>query len=92
MPSSYPMEVFWNHDAYVAIAPDLPGCSAIGDTPIDALRELLVVIPLWLQTAQEMDQPIPPPSTPGCGLETERRIGRWQGLQPPARLAAMPLS
>lgn len=71
MLSHYQMEIFWNHGAYVAIAPDLPGCSAVGDTPMEALQELLVVMELWLQTAQEIGQTIPSSSTPRFGLENE---------------------
>jgi predicted RNase H-like HicB family nuclease len=38
----YPLEVFWDEgsEAFVCIVPDLPGCSAIGDTPQDAVKEM----------------------------------------------------
>jgi predicted RNase H-like HicB family nuclease len=38
----YPLEVFWDEgsNAFICIAPDLPGCSAVGDSPKEAVREM----------------------------------------------------
>jgi predicted RNase H-like HicB family nuclease len=41
--------------------PDLEGCSAWGDTPEDAMREILIAKQLWLEVAQEFGDPIPEP-------------------------------
>lgn len=55
---------------YIAEAPDLPGCSASGQTPQEALAEVLVGKELWLQTAREEGIPIP---VPGYQPELDRR-------------------
>jgi antitoxin HicB len=38
----YLIEIFWSDDdaAWVAVVPDLPGCSAIGATPEEAAAEV----------------------------------------------------
>lgn len=62
----YPAQVFWSDedDAFVATAPDLPGCSAIGNTRQDALSELNHAIEAWIQAAERAGNPIPSPSHP----------------------------
>ncbi len=57
----YPIQVFWDNDAYVAVATDL-GCSAIGDTVIQAIDELDIVIENWLEIAKDIGKPIPQPT------------------------------
>lgn len=46
---------------YIADIPDLKHCSAFGDTPEIALKEVLVAKAAWLEAAQLRAQPIPPP-------------------------------
>jgi predicted RNase H-like HicB family nuclease len=41
--------------------PDLEGCSAFGDTPERALKELELAKAAWLETARAEGKPIPPP-------------------------------
>ena len=62
----YPAQVFLSEDdkGFIAIAPDLPGCSAVGDTQEDALRELREAIAGWIDAAQSVGNPVPAPSTP----------------------------
>jgi hypothetical protein len=38
----YLVEVFWSDEdeGYIAVVPDLPGCSAFGTTPEEAVREI----------------------------------------------------
>ena len=38
----YLVEVFWSDEdeGYIAAVPDLPGCSAFGKTPEEAVREI----------------------------------------------------
>jgi predicted RNase H-like HicB family nuclease len=40
--TKYLIEFFWSDEdqGFIAIAPDLPGCSAFGDTAAEAVREL----------------------------------------------------
>ncbi|MCY3558600.1 MAG: type II toxin-antitoxin system HicB family antitoxin [Chloroflexi bacterium] len=55
--------VLWSdeEDMYVAVAPELPGRSALGDRCEDALPEMQVAIALWIDTAEEFSNPIPLP-------------------------------
>jgi predicted RNase H-like HicB family nuclease len=60
----YPSQIFWDEDdqGYIAIAPDLPGCSAFGLSESKALKELYAAIGLWIEAANSMGRPIPAPS------------------------------
>ena len=57
----YTIEIVYSDDddGYIAIAPELPGCSALGETEEDALREIKVAIDLWLETAEKEGREIP---------------------------------
>jgi predicted RNase H-like HicB family nuclease len=57
----YHINVFWSDEdgCYVADIPDLFACSAFGDTPQEALAEVLIAKELWLETARECGNPIP---------------------------------
>jgi predicted RNase H-like HicB family nuclease len=61
----YLINVFWSDEdgCYVADIPDLPYCSAFGETPLDALREVLEAKEAWLDSARAHGDPIPPPRT-----------------------------
>ena len=60
----YPLDVFWDEgsSAFICIAPDLPGCSAVGDSPKEAVREMEIAMRLWIEAAQSMDRDLPIPS------------------------------
>jgi predicted RNase H-like HicB family nuclease len=47
--------------AWVADAPDLKSCSAFGNTPEEALRELEIAMDAWLAAARENGLPVPEP-------------------------------
>jgi predicted RNase H-like HicB family nuclease len=66
MPAAYPINVFWSDEdeAWVADVPDLDYCSALGDTPHEAVSEVEVAIEAWLKAALSSGQPIPSPSVP----------------------------
>jgi antitoxin HicB len=59
----YLIEVFWSEEdaGYIAIAPDLPGCSAFGETPIEAVQEISDAMESWLQACTSMGRPWPDP-------------------------------
>ena len=59
----YVIIIYWSNedDAYVAEAPELPGCSAHGDSQEAALEQIGQAIDLWLETAREFGDPIPEP-------------------------------
>ena len=55
--------IYWSAEdrAFVAEAPELPGCMADGVSYQDALANLETVIREWIETATEMGRPIPEP-------------------------------
>jgi predicted RNase H-like HicB family nuclease len=57
----YPAQVSWSDEdsGFIAIAPDLPGCSAFGETQQEALAELQDAIAAWIEAAQSAGNPIP---------------------------------
>jgi predicted RNase H-like HicB family nuclease len=67
----YPAHVFWSSkdEGFIAIAPDLPGCSAFGESQQEALTELQDTIAAWIEAAQSAGNPIPEPSDPARDAE-----------------------
>lgn len=63
MNSKYSKTLEWSDadEAWIASAPELPGCKADGKTPEAALAELEIVISEWLEEAQRIGNPIPAP-------------------------------
>lgn len=59
----YEIVIYWSDEdgAFVAEAPELPGCMAHGDTPAEALASCHEAMDLWLETARELERPIPAP-------------------------------
>ena len=47
---------------YVAAVPDLPGCSALGETYDDALREVQIAMALWIDTTEDFGEPLAAPA------------------------------
>ena len=46
---------------YIADIPDLKYCSAFGETPEEALRQVLIAKEAWLEAASDHGKPIPEP-------------------------------
>lgn len=59
----YHINLFWSEEdaQWIADIPDLKGCSASGDTPEEAAREIQIAKELWLESAREHGDPIPEP-------------------------------
>jgi predicted RNase H-like HicB family nuclease len=59
----YHVNVFYSEQdqGYVADIPDLEHCSAFGETPEEALREVLEAKQAWMEAAKEDGKPIPEP-------------------------------
>ena len=57
----YAIEIFYSEEdeGYIAIVPELPGCSAFGETEEKALSEVKIAMRLWLTTAREIGRAIP---------------------------------
>lgn len=60
---NYTITIFWSDEdrAYIAVAEELEGCSARGETYEDALKEVRQAIRLWLEVAREKGFHIPKP-------------------------------
>jgi predicted RNase H-like HicB family nuclease len=61
---TYPINVFWSveDDSWVADAPDLAYCSAVGDAPHEAVAEVEIAIKVWLEAATSSRRAVPEPS------------------------------
>ena len=59
----YEIIIYWSDadQAFIAEAPELPGCAADGTTYQEALAAVEVVISEWIETAKELGRPIPTP-------------------------------
>ena len=59
----YEVIIYWSNEdnAYVAEAPELPGCMADGATYQEALMNIQTVIDEWLETANDLGRDIPKP-------------------------------
>jgi len=59
----YCINIFYSEDdeGYIATIPDLKGCSAFGDTPEEALKEVLIAQELWLEVVTDKGWEIPEP-------------------------------
>ena len=44
---------------YIAEIEELKGCSAFGETPEEALKEIEIAMKLWLDAARKHGKPIP---------------------------------
>ena len=57
----YHINIFHSEEdgGYIADIPDLEGCSAFGNTPEEALREVKLAKEAWLEAARAEGKPIP---------------------------------
>jgi predicted RNase H-like HicB family nuclease len=60
----YHINIFYSEEdnGYIADIPDLQYCSAFGETPEDALREVQVAKKAWLEAAKAANKLIPEPN------------------------------
>ena len=59
----YEIVLYWSQvdEAVIAEVPELPGCAADGETYLEALTNVEVVIREWIETAQELGRTVPVP-------------------------------
>lgn len=59
----YHINIFYSEEdeGYIADIPDLKFCSAFGETPEEALREVQIAKATWLEAARAEGKPIPLP-------------------------------
>lgn len=63
---------------YIARVPELSGCSAFGERPEEAIREVKVAAELWMKAAKQMGREIPKP------VDEKRYSGRFALRLPPS--------
>ncbi len=58
------INIFYSEEnqGYIADIPDLKSCSAFGETPEQALEEVLLAKKSWLESAKANGKPIPDPA------------------------------
>jgi predicted RNase H-like HicB family nuclease len=58
--SGFEMRIFWSGEdsGYIAVAPELPGCSAFGKTWPEALTALQGAMVAWIMTARTADSAV----------------------------------
>ncbi len=61
--TKHKVEIYWSHsgNAFIAEAPDLPGCLADGHTRHEAVSNLETIIEEWIETAIQLGRDIPNP-------------------------------
>ncbi|MBD2090064.1 type II toxin-antitoxin system HicB family antitoxin [Microcoleus sp. FACHB-1515] len=57
------INVFYSKEdeGYIADIPDLKYCSAFGETPEEAVREVAIAKAAWIEAAKAQGKPIPEP-------------------------------
>jgi excisionase family DNA binding protein len=60
---AYQVVIYWSEEdqAFLAEVPELPGAMADGATRQEALANAETIIQEWIETAQALGRPIPPP-------------------------------
>ena len=59
----YEIIVYWSNEdqAFIAEAPELPGCMAHGDDRETALRNVKDAVAFWIDRARELGRAVPQP-------------------------------
>ncbi len=59
----YELIIYWSEEdqSFIVEVPELPGCTADGETYQAAVANAEVVIQEWIETAQALGRPIPTP-------------------------------
>jgi predicted RNase H-like HicB family nuclease len=62
--NKYLIEIFWSDEdaGYIATVPDLPGCSAYGETLEEAAREIKDAQEAWLEACRASGDIAPLPT------------------------------
>jgi len=63
MSIKYELIIYWSESdsAFIVEVPELPGCMADGQTYIEAVTNVEIVIQEWIETARELGRDIPVP-------------------------------
>lgn len=60
----YEIIIYWRHEdnCYIAEVPELAGCMSDGETMVQALENIHVVMEEWMETTRMLGRPIPEPN------------------------------
>jgi len=63
MSIKYELVIYWSDEdqSFIVEVPELSGCMADGATYEEALANARVVVEEWIETAQALGRPVPPP-------------------------------
>ncbi len=63
MATKYELIIYWSEEdqSFIAEVPELPGCMADGESYLDAVRNVEVIIDQWMATAKDLGRDIPEP-------------------------------
>lgn len=63
MSVKYELIIYWSESdrAFIVEVPELPGCMADGQTYVEAVQNVEVVMQEWIETARELGREIPKP-------------------------------
>jgi predicted RNase H-like HicB family nuclease len=63
MMNRYELIIYWSKDdnSFVAEVPELPGCTADGQTYAEAVKNAEAITDEWIETARKLGRPIPEP-------------------------------
>ena len=59
----YEIILYWSNEdeAFIAEAPELPGCMAHGDDQEEALKNIQAAMQFWIDTVEELGRRVPKP-------------------------------
>lgn len=59
----YERIIYWseNDQKFIVEVPELAGCMADGETAVEALENVEIIITEWIETAKELGREIPQP-------------------------------
>ena len=63
MSIKYELIIYWSEEdhSFIVEVPELPGCMADGATYEEAVVNVKQVIQEWVETARELNRPVPEP-------------------------------
>ena len=85
--SKYAIEIFYSVEdkGYIAVVPELPGCTAFGVSEEESLEEVKTAMELWLATARKEGRKIPKSQSKEILRSLYEKIGKEQWLSSSAK-------
>ena len=84
----YAVIISWSDNlgdqVFVADVPELPGCTAHGDTHEEALASAQEAVVLWLETTKKFGDPLPKPGAISSIMRSEYADLNKKGIEVPS--------